>query len=273
MESQLFCQNSLVFFDSHCHIDFAEFDDDRIEVLRRASDSGVNALLIPGVSPMQWPQAEQVSMACREAGFLSCRAIGLHPWWIDSNYANQEDLTALLTSHLNDDVVAIGECGLDALRETPMSIQVEVLWVHIQIAKDKNLPLILHCVKAHEVLLDILAKANLPMGGVVHGFGGSYETALRYWQLGFVIGVGAMATRPHTRQAKRAFTELPIEALLLETDSPDMPIWRDCEDWSKQRNEPANIQAVASALADLRGISISELAKQCRENTQKMFGV
>jgi len=262
-----------VFFDSHCHIDFDEFADDRIEVVGRALAQGVNGMLIPGVCPNQWPLSEVVARACREYGLTMLRAVGLHPWWIDSDYLSAFELHQQLTQCLDDDVVAIGECGLDALRDTPIEIQIDVLQQHIAVAKQHELPLVLHCVKAHETMLELLKQARLPAGGVVHGFGGSYEIAQRYWDMGFYIGVGAMATRPHASRAQRAFAELPLEAMLLETDAPAMPVWREQENWSQCRNEPANIRLVADALATIRAIPVEQVATICRGNTERLFGV
>jgi TatD DNase family protein len=262
-----------VFFDSHCHIDFDEFDDDRAEVLLRATELGVNQLVIPGVYPDQWRKAEVAVDYCREHGLIAHQAIGLHPWWIDDQFFDLNTLAMQLKQHTVPSVVAVGECGLDALRETPIDKQIHVLQIHFETANEFDLPVILHCVKAHDVMLDLLRRAKLTKGGVVHGFGGSYEVAQRYCDLGFSIGVGAMATRPHASKAHNAFTRLPLECLMLETDSPSMPIWRDQPDWSKQRNEPANLVAIAGALATLREIDIETIAQQCMLNAQQLFGV
>lgn len=262
-----------MFFDSHCHIDFDEFTEDRADVLARASNSGVNSLVIPGVFPDQWLKVDEIVEYCRERGVSAYRAVGLHPWWIDGNYLSADDLAQQLRNSLTPSTVAIGECGLDKLRDTPLPLQQEVLSVHLELAASAKLPVILHCVKAHDVMLAMLAEANLCRGGVVHGFGGSYEVAKRYCDLGFSIGVGAMATRPHATKAHTAFSRLPLECLVLETDAPSMPIWQDSQDWSIQRNEPANVAVVAKSLAMLRQQNFDIVSNQCRLNAQKLFGV
>lgn len=254
--------------DSHCHIDFDEFAADRGEVLQRALAVGVEQLIIPSVHPESWPRVIAQAQQCRQFGVTAHYAIGLHPWWADQFPIHE--LPSALNAALPG-AVAVGECGLDALRDIPMDLQIEVLNCHIAAAIEHRLPLILHCVKAHDTLLSLL-KAHRPVaGGVVHGFGGSLEIAEQYHRLGFKIGVGGMATRPHASRAHRAFAELPLSALLLETDAPAMPLWDAEHGQLEARNEPANVARVTQALAALRGCSVAEVAAACRDNTETLF--
>lgn len=254
--------------DSHCHIDFDEFAEDRGEVLRRALAAGVDQLIIPSVHPEAWPRVTAQVQHCQQYGVTAHYAIGLHPWWADQFPI--DDLPRALHGALSG-AVAVGECGLDALRDIPMRLQREVLTCHIDAAIAHQLPLILHCVKAHDTLLSLLKVYRPPAGGVVHGFGGSLEIARQYVELGFKIGVGGMVTRPHASRAHRAFTELPLSALLLETDAPSMPLWDGEHGQLEARNEPANTARIAKALALLRGEEEADVMSACDDNTRQLF--
>lgn len=254
--------------DSHCHIDFDELAADRAAVLQRAVAAGVTRLVIPSVHPNHWQRAKSFIAICEEAGIKASVAIGLHPWWADQFPVDA--LPSLLDQHLPD-AIAVGECGLDALRDIPMALQIEVLQCHIAAAKRFDLPLILHCVKAHDTLLSILKAASLETGGVVHGFGGSLEIAEQYTRLGFHIGVGGMVTRPHATRAQRAFRALPLEALVLETDAPAMPLWNQYSQAMERTNEPANVARIAAALAELRGDDLDKVIRKTEQNTRALF--
>lgn len=254
--------------DSHCHIDFDEFAEDRGAVLQRARASGVEQLIIPSVHPDAWPRVVGHAQQCQQFGVTGHYAIGLHPWWADQFPVSE--LPSALNAAMSG-AVAVGECGLDALRDIPMSLQCEVLTCHIDVAIAHELPLILHCVKAHDMLLSMLKTHRPPAGGVVHGFGGSLEIARQYVELGFKIGVGGMATRPHASRAHRAFTELPLSALLLETDAPAMPLWDAEQGQLEARNEPANTARIAEALAVMRGEQVADVISACDDNTQQLF--
>jgi len=254
--------------DSHCHIDFDEFAQHLPEVLQRAVAVGVDRLIIPAVHPDTWPRVIAHVDACRQWGVKAYYAIGLHPWWADKYPLDQ------LPTVLNEAIpgaVAVGECGLDALRDIPMEWQVAVLQCHIEAANHFNLPLILHCVKAHDTLIKVLKATPLKAGGVVHGFAGSLEIATQYLGLGLKIGVGGMVTRPHASRAQRAFSELPLSAMILETDAPAMPLWNDQLLQLESTNEPANVARIAHALAELRGVNIDDIVSTCQRNTEALF--
>jgi TatD DNase family protein len=254
--------------DTHCHIDFDEFAADRDAVLRRALAAGVTRLIIPSIHPDHWTRAQQHIEVCAAGGITAYCAIGLHPWWADSYPL--ADLPSALQSALPG-AVAVGECGLDALRNIDMALQVAVLRCHIDAAKQHRLPLILHCVKAHEEMLSLLKEMGPEAGGVVHGFGGSLEIAREYLRLGFKIGVGGMVTRPHATRAQRAFKALPLHGLVLETDAPAMPIWDHVNEQLEGRNEPANVARIARALAELRGCPLKSMLAEIEQSTLATF--
>ncbi len=260
------------FFDSHCHFDFADFDQDRETVWRECNAQGIQYLMIPGVAPDQWLTAAKIAKA-NENIFVG---VGLHPWWIDKEI-NGDEIHAYLPvlwqqlTHCLQlrHCLAIGECGLDALIETPLAVQQSVLDVHVKLAHKKSLPLILHCRKNHNELIQQLKDYRLDAGGVIHGFSGSYELAMQYWAMGFRLGIGGTITYERANKTRQAVTQLPLESIVLETDAPDMPL----QGKQGERNSPANIIAIAQTLADLRGESLAHIAAQTTRNAQQLFKI
>jgi len=173
--------------DSHCHLDFAAFDADRAALWQQCQSSGLEALIIPGVSPAQWPKAAQL---CEELPGLHWAA-GLHPWWVSGTQISPDELGEQLARQLHHQhCVAIGECGLDALIDCALEDQQRFLEVQLQLACEHHRPLILHVRKAHPQLQALLRYYRPPAGGVVHGFSGSRELGESYWKLGFHLGIG-----------------------------------------------------------------------------------
>lgn len=263
------------FFDSHCHFDFARFDEDRMQVWQRALALGVKGLLIPGVEPAQWPVAHKLSHELPDCYF----AVGIHPWWIGKLATDPLALQfyAFQMSRLMDEerisgrmrCVAIGETGLDKNIATPMAQQRDLLDWHIELANQFQRPLIVHSVKAHNELIAQCKKRKPLYGGVVHGFSGSYETAMQYINMGFYIGAGGTISYARAQKTRTAFARIPLEFVLLETDAPDMPL----NGQQGQRNSPENIPRIAQFLAGLRGETVETIATVVWENNRRLFGV
>lgn len=258
------------FIDSHCHFDFEEFDQDREQVLSSCRERGVNKIVVPGVEPAQW--FTLAKLIERYEGLHM--AAGIHPWWVERVVLESNSALEQLQQNLVDfvgqnKVVAIGECGLDAAIATPMSLQLAVLRLQLQVVAQNCLPVILHSRKTHAVLLQELKQASLSKGGVVHGFSGSYEQACAFWDLGIRIGVGGTITYPRAAKTRAAVTKMSLEALLLETDAPDMPL----AGRQGQRNSPEYLPEVAQVLADLRGQSVETIAAQTSANASDVFGL
>lgn len=259
------------FFDSHCHFDFTDFDHDRDLIWRECTAQGIRSLIIPGVSPEQWTTAAQVAQ--KDNIYLG---VGLHPWWIEKEVDTDNfvpSLEKLRQQLINNSAlkkcVAIGESGLDAGIETPLALQQQVLEIHLQLAQTIQMPLIIHCVKAHNELLQQLKTYYFPAGGVIHAFSGSYEMAMQYWAMGFRLGIGGAITYERANKTRQAAKQLPIEAILLETDAPDMPL----QGMQGERNSPQHIILVAQALADLRGESLEYIAQKTTANAQQLFKI
>ncbi|WP_392340441.1 TatD family hydrolase [Moritella marina] len=238
--------------DSHCHLDFSDFDLDRIDVLARAKAKGVEHFLVPGIGAHNWQSV--LALANQHTGVYA--ALGIHPYFL----ANFDDShLVLLDEYLATEkgVVAVGEFGLDKMVDFPFEQQLHICKQQLLLAKQYYLPVILHCRKAHNELIQLLQQVKLPRGGVIHGFSGSKQLAMQYIKLGFKLGIGGVITYPRAEKTRQAVSELPLAALLLETDSPDMPI----KGYQGGRNEPANITEVLQELAKLRPESEKVIAK------------
>ncbi len=260
------------FFDSHCHFDFAAFDDNRQIIWQHCHGLGIVQLMVPGVCPEQWHAAARIA----EQGSGIYFAAGIHPWWVEKviqgelNAQQIENIRGKLELSIHHKkCVAIGECGLDAVISTKLAVQQELLDVHLQLASELKLPVIIHCRKAHNELILALKKFNLPAGGVIHAFSGSIDLATTYWRLGFRLGIGGTITYERAHKTREAVRQLPIEALLLETDAPDMPL----HGHQGQLNTPENLPAIAQVLADIRKESLSYIAQQTTKNARTLFGL
>jgi len=260
------------FFDSHCHFDFAVFDNDRDLIWRECNALGINHLIIPGVAPEQWPIAASIAQPHKNIYV----GVGLHPWWVSKNITTDNIAPYLATTRLylekniiQSKCIAVGECGLDGAIATPMELQQQVLELHLQLAQQTSMPLIIHCRKAHNELLVQLKHYDLPSGGVIHGFSGSYELAVSYWDMGFRLGIGGTITYERANKTRTAVKKLPLAALLLETDAPDMPL----SGKQGEYNSPMCIVEIAQALADLRGETLEHIAAQTTFNAKQLFKI
>lgn len=270
------------FFDSHCHFDFVEFNADRTALWQACNMAGITQLLMPGVTPDQWQTAAR--LCGQYTGLLY--AAGIHPHWIERqpwfqidknnllDVAVQGKIAALIQHEFirseNENAahcVAVGECGLDKMISTPLELQQQLLTIHIEIARQLHKPLIIHCVRAHNELIALLKKYKPEFGGVIHAFSGSYEVAQQYVNLGFYLGVGGTITYERAQKTRAAVAKIPLEFLVLETDAPDMPLHGK----QGQRNSPEAIPQVAQVLANLRGMTLYEIALATSSNATRLF--
>ena len=268
------------FFDSHCHFDFAEFDPIRNQVWESAVAKGVLGLVMPGVSPHR---DNHLKLAAEmDAAYW---AAGLHPWWIQSfidqhHVVPGRDFQRLLKSELINQIeregqqytklVAIGESGLDKLRDVAIGLQVDALRVHIELALEMDLPLIVHSVKTHDRLLAELKRfSGESLRGVVHGFSGSYEQALLFVKAGMSIGVGGTITYERAGKTRDAVARLPLSSLLLETDAPSMPL----AGRQGHVNRPDYLPDVFTTLAHLRHEDPQTFAAQLLDNARGFFNL
>ena len=250
-----------MYIDSHCHLDFPVFDDCREQLLADMRAAGVMGAIVPGVNQDNW---QRVLHLARQHSCIS-PALGLHPYFIDS-----EDplagLESLIEQH-HHQLVAVGEIGLDGAIETPADIQEPLFVRQLAIAKSADLPVIIHAHKSYDRVLKYLRQAKLPRGGVIHAFSGSAQQAQHFVELGFYLGIGGTITYPRAAKTRRVVAQLPLEHLLLETDSPDMPL---CGQQGRT-NTPLNIPLVAKELSKIKQLPLDVVASQTSGNCRQLF--
>ena len=247
--------------DSHCHLDVAEFDADRDAVLQRARDSGVRGIVVPGVTAAGWHGLWE--LCAGEPDLYP--ALGLHPVYLDTHQAADiERLGDWLADHRP---VAIGEIGLDFyLRELDRGRQQVLFEAQLKLARDAGLPVILHVRKSHDQVLATLKRIRVS-GGISHAFNGSLQQAQQYLDLGFRLGFGGMLTYERSSRLRALAQQLPAEAIVLETDAPDMVVSRH----RGERNSPEYLPQVLSALAEVRGETEAGLAAQTTANVRDVL--
>ena len=249
--------------DTHVHLDLDEFAADLPEVLRRSQVVGVSRWIVPAIASAHWPRLTSLHGEHPSAFY----ALGLHPWFLVDESEQALERLAQLLRQRPAGLVAVGECGLDGAIEVPLAQQLPWFERQIQLADEFNLPLIVHCRRCYNEVLALLSRHRPRAGGVLHGFSGSRQQAEQFWALGFYLGIGGTITYERAQKTRRAVAALPLEALLLETDSPSMPL----ADYQGQRNEPARLVAVLHQLAELRQQPIETLTAGLEANVERLF--
>jgi len=247
--------------DSHCHLDDIKFNHDLPEVLTRANQQGVQQFIVAGVGFQQWPEQQRIKTLYPNI----FNAYGIHPWFCDLHQdAHLEQLDALLSDSDTNNTVAVGECGLDLMPNRP-DMDKQLWWFQAQLtlAKKNDLPLIIHSVKASDMVVQQLKKYP-ESRGVIHGFSGSLQQANSFINLGFLIGIGTRLIQANTTKTQGLLTNLPLTSILLETDAPD-GLGKDA------RNEPAHLIQVANAMAKLRNQDSEAILAACSKNAQELF--
>lgn len=256
--------------DTHCHLDAPEFAHDVDTVRAQARAAGVQHIVLPAV---QVAHAEAVRSLAHRHG--DSYALGIHPLYTPQAADDDvEKLAQVLELHRNDPhLVAIGEIGLDFfVPRLDAERQTRFFRQQLQLARRFDLPVILHVRRSADALLKGLR--DLPVqGGIAHAFNGSLQQAQAFIARGFKLGFGGALSYERALQLRRLATELPLEALVLETDAPDMPphwLYRTAAERStgqpQGRNTPAELPHIAQVLADLRGLPLQALAQQIHAN-------
>lgn len=250
-------------FDTHCHLDVAEFAADRDAILARARAAGVLREVIPAIDADGWDGL--LALCNKEDGLYP--ALGLHP--IYSERHRDDDLLRLRSLIETERPVAIGEIGLDYFIPDPdVERQQSLFEAQLALAEEFELPVLLHVRKAHDQVLQTVKRFKL-VGGIAHAFSGSLQQAEQYLSLGFHFGFGGMLTYERSTRIRKLATELPLESIVLETDAPDMsPAAHHGE-----RNSPEYLPQVIAALAELRHQPVEALAAQTTANALKLFNL
>lgn len=254
--------------DSHCHLDFPEFEQDRDSVLAQSYALGVEQLILAATCRQHWERLWQLAERSQQPRLYA--SLGLHPYFLSQHQPQdiQELRRQLQHKHQHPSLVAIGEIGLDYwLPDLDRDLQMFYLQQQLELAQEFELPVILHVRKAHADMLRLLKQLRLPAAGVVHAYSGSLEQAHEYIKLGFMLGIGGAYTWPQARKLRAMLNQLPLESIVLETDSPDMPP----SFAAGKRNQPTNLPQIAAQIAELLEIETSVLAQQTSANCQRLF--
>jgi TatD DNase family protein len=261
-----------LWIDSHCHLDAPEFDADRADVVRRARAAGVVLQVVPAVAADHFDGV----VALAHAHGLAY-ALGIHPMWTGrAADADLERLADALRRHRGDPrFVAVGEIGLDHfVPGLDRARQEHFYRAQLKLARDAGLPVILHVRRSADALLAGLNRIEVP-GGIAHAFNGSEQQALRLVERGFRLGFGGTLSFEPARQIRHLAATLPLAALVLETDAPDIPpqwLYRSAAEraagLAQGRNEPAELPRIGSVLAALRGLEPEAVAAATVANTR-----
>ncbi len=258
--------DSPYFIDTHCHFDFPPFSGAEAASLLSAAQANVRQIIVPAVSAAYFSRV--VDLAANYPPLFA--ALGLHPLYI----AQHQDFdVAVLASWLaskTEKLVAVGEIGLDLYMDEPqLPRQLALLQAQLKLARQHDLPVILHSRRSHDQLAAVLRKAALPRTGVVHGFAGSLAQAQAFIRLGYYIGVGGTITYERAQKTRNVMAVLPLSALLLETDAPDMPL----AGFQGQANRPERAAKVFEVLCKLRPEAPQEIASHLLHNSQQLFRI
>jgi len=251
--------------DTHTHLDAHAFAEDREEAIRRAREAGVERMINIGFNRETIP----TTMELAETYDFIYAAVGWHP--VDSIHMKPEDLDWIASLCSHKKVVAIGEIGLDYHWDTsPKDVQQRVFREQLRLAREVGKPVVIHNRDAHEDIVKILREEHAKdIGGVMHCFSGSWETARQCLDMGFYISLGGPVTFKNARVPKEVLKEVPLDRLLIETDCPYLAP----HPYRGKRNEPAYVRIVAEAAAVMKGKSLGEIARITTENAQRCFGI
>lgn len=252
-------------FDTHAHLDDHKYNDDRVEMLQRAQEAGVQLIVNVGYDL----PSSQRSVKLAEAYPFIYAGVGIHPH--DASTLNDQALAELEKLAQHPKVVAIGEIGLDYYRDlSPRDIQETALRAQIGLARRIKKPIIIHDRDAHGDIMRIMQEEKVQeIGGVLHCFSGSWEMAKECLKRNFYISIAGPVTFSNAGKLKEIVQQVPIDKLLIETDSP----YLTPTPHRGKRNESSYVKFVAEEIANLRGISLEELGNATLANGKKLFSI
>lgn len=252
-----------MFIDTHVHLNADQYEEDLQQVIERALEAKVEKMVVVGFDRKTIERAMQL---IEDYEFIYA-VIGWHP--VDAIDCTEEDLKWIEELASHPKVVAIGETGLDYYWDkSPKDVQQELFRKQIHLAQKLKLPIVIHNREATGDVVKILREENAKtVGGIMHCFSGSVETARECIAMNFMISLGGPVTFKNAKTPKEVATEIPLEYLLIETDAPYLAP----HPYRGKRNEPSYVPLVAEEIARLKGISVEEVAKATTENAIKFF--
>lgn len=250
--------------DTHCHLDEESFTQDCTDTIQRAVDAGVKTMLAVGITLESCRRVVELAQK-----YPSVYAIvGLHPNYVSA--AQPGDWEQIVELVKAPKVVGLGETGLDKYWDyAPIDLQVEYFDRHIELSRQLNLPFVVHCREAESEVVAVLRKhaANGPLNGAIHSFCGSAETAAACLEMGLHLSFAGMLTFKKNDALRQLSATLPLDRLLVETDSPYLAP----TPYRSKRNEPAHVRLTAACLAESRGNSKEEIAAATTRNARRLF--
>lgn len=251
--------------DSHCHLDMAAYEEDGLEVLARADEAGVKTIFTIGIDLESSKAAAKIA-ALHDNIYAS---IGIHPH--HAAEAGPESYKALTALASQDKVIAYGEIGIDLFKDyAPVAIQTKAFIEQLKLAKELKLPVIIHDRDAHDNILKILQEYGpFPAGGVIHCFSGDKDVARKFLDIGFYLSIPGVVTFKKATELQEAAAFIPLEKMLIETDGPFLAP----EPWRGKRNEPAYSLYTAEKVAELKGLSLDDVARQTSINIAHLFKI
>lgn len=252
-------------FDTHVHLNAEQFEEDLTEAIKRAQEAGVANMIVVGFDR---PTITKAMELVETYDFLYA-AVGWHP--VDAIDMTDGDLEWIESLAAHPKVVAIGEMGLDYYWDkSPKEIQMEVFRKQIRLAKRVKLPIIIHNREATADIITILREEEASLvGGIMHCFSGSVETAKECLEMNFYISLGGPVTFKNAKKPKEVAAEVPLDRLLIETDCPYLAP----HPFRGKRNEPAYVKLVAEQIASIKQVSVEEVARITTENAKKIFAI
>ena len=247
-----------MWIDSHCHMDNVLLSHNSEKVISACITEGVENIIIPSIGKENFDKVIKISSKYKQCAY----ALGFHPMYLSG--FEDGDLDLLEHYLIKNDAVAVGEIGLDLfVKNNNQSLQEDIFLSQLKIAKKFDLPVIMHVRGAIDLVLKNLRKIKV-RGGIAHAFNGSFQQADQLIQLGFKLGFGGAMTYPRSKHIQALAKNLPIEAIVLETDSPDMP-----PEWlgNNENNQPKELVRIAEFFCYLRGLEPSKTADIIRVNT------
>ena len=235
--------------DTHCHLDFPVFDSERAALLAECRQLGVGEYIIPAVGEENWGRV--MALAAEHDGISY--ALGVHPWYVGGQTPAVLTRLQQRLAERPRGLVAVGECGLDLRSHVPQEGQLEMFEAQVELAKEHELPLIVHSVRANDTVAKILRRLRPACGGVIHAFSGSLQQAEAFWQLGFRLGIGGVISFERANKTREAVRDMPLQG---QQGAP---------------NTPANLPIIAQLLADLRQQPLAHVASVLHESTLRTF--
>lgn len=250
--------------DSHAHLEMREFDKDRNEVLRRAKEAGVDAIVTVGTNLRECRKA--VALTAQYDGLYA--ALGIHPH--DVKGIDEKTYDSIRELVRGPKVVAYGEIGLDFFRNrSPREVQIRFFGEQLEMADEFGLPVIIHDREAHAEILKMLTGWKGKRGGIIHCFSGDLAMAKKCLDLGFYISIPGPVTYPHSDRLLEVVRQVPLNRLLVETDSP----YLTPQPYRGKRNEPAYVIHTAKRVAEVKGLTLAEVGAATSKNARDVFGI